>query len=73
MTRHLFGLATPQTKHDIETAIKMCIDNFEPRAKVISVVVHTDADKNGFRVDLTFQVINVPEPVTIELFLERLR
>ena len=73
VTRHLFGLTSPQTKHDIESAIKMCISNYEPRAEVISVVVKTDFDKNGFNVDLTFKVVNVPDPVTVELFLERLR
>jgi hypothetical protein len=36
-------------------------------------MVDGDLDKNGFNVTLIFRVINVPEPVTIELFLERLR
>ena len=57
----------------IEYAIKNTIANFEPRAEVISVNVGGNIDKNEIHVTLTFRVINVPEPVTIELFLERLR
>jgi len=73
VTRYLFELATPSTKADIEYAIKNTIANFEPRAEVISVNVGGNIDKNEIHVTLTFRVVNVPEPVTIELFLERLR
>lgn len=73
VTRLLFELATPSTKIEIENAIRTVIKNFEPRAEVLNVFVGGDIDKNGFDVTITFRVINHPEPVTIELFLERLR
>ena len=73
VTRYLFELATPSTKIEIENAIRTVIKNFEPRAEVLDVFVGGDIDKNGFDVTITFRVINHPEPVTIELFLERLR
>ena len=73
VTRHLFQLSTPHTKHDVKGAIENCIANFEPRASVISVIVGGDLDKNGFDVTINFRVVNTPDPVTIELFLERLR
>ena len=73
VTRLLFELATPSTKIEIENAIRVAIKNFEPRAEVLDVFVGGDIDKNGFDVTITFRVINHPEPVTIELFLERLR
>jgi phage baseplate assembly protein W len=73
VTRHLFELATPHTIHNIETAIIDCISNYEPRAEVLGVIVDGDLDNNGFNVSLTFRVINIPNPVTVELFLERLR
>ena len=73
VTRHLFQLSTPHTKHDIKNAVETCISNFEPRATVISVFVGGDLDKNGFEVTINFRVINTPDPVTIELFLEKLR
>jgi len=73
VTRHLFQLSTPHTKHDVKTAIETCIANFEPRATVLSVFVGGDLDRNGFEVTIEFRVVNTPDPVTIELFLERLR
>ena len=69
----MFELSTPHTIHNIESAIKNCIYNYEPRAEVINVFVAGDLDNNGFNVSLTFRVINTPDPVTVELFLERLR
>ena len=40
---------------------------------MLGVIVDGDLDNNGFNVSLTFRVINIPNPVTVELFLERLR
>lgn len=73
VTRHLFELGTPLTKHNVKSAIEIAIANFEPRAEVISVFVGGDLDTNGFEVTIEFRVVNHPNPVTIELFLERLR
>jgi uncharacterized protein len=73
VTRHLFQLSTPHTKHDVESAIRVCISNFEPRAEVIDIIVGGDLDKNGFDVTIIFRVVNTSDPVTIEIFLERLR
>jgi uncharacterized protein len=73
VTRHLFQLSTPHTKHDVKGAVENCILNFEPRAQVIEVIVGGDLDKNGFEITIMFRVVNTPDPVTIEVFLERLR
>ena len=73
VTRHLFELSSPMTKSNIQGAVKLAIANFEPRAEVISVFVGGDLDRNGFDVTIEFRVVNHPNPVTIELFLERLR
>ena len=73
VTRHLFGLSTAHTKHDIEIAVKTCLQNYEPRVIVDDVVVGGDLDNNGFNVSIFFTVINTPEPIEISLFLERTR
>ena len=73
VTRHLFELATPHTIHNIESVVRNCIYNHEPRAEVIDVFVTGAPDNNGFNVSIHFRVINTPDPVTVELFLERLR
>ena len=73
VTRHLFGLSTAHTKHDINLAVRNCLKNFEPRVEVDEVRVSGDLDRNGFNVSIFFTVIKSPEPVEVELFLERIR
>jgi phage baseplate assembly protein W len=73
VTRYLFELPTPHTKHDLEASIRICLQNHEPRVTVLNVEAHTDMDRNGFNVSIMFRVINTSQPVTIVLFLERLR
>ena len=59
VTRHLFGLSTPHTKHDIEIAVKTCLQNYEPRVVVDNVIVSGDLDNNGFNVSIYFTVIKI--------------
>ena len=73
VTRHLFGLSTPQTKHDIVMAIQTCLTNYEPRVVVNDISITGDLDKNVFNVSIFFRVINSPEPIEVALFLERTR
>ena len=89
VTRHLFGLATAATKHDIAEAIATCLRNYEPRVIVDRVNVFGNADeiahvqsdirvtgnidRSGFNVSIFFRIINSPEPIEVSLFLERIR
>ena len=73
VTRHLFGLSTAHTKHDIQLAVETCLANSEPRVTVDNVVVSGDLDRNGFNVSIFFTVLNSPEPIEVALFLERIR
>ena len=73
VTRHLFGLSTAHTKHDIALAIQSCLKNYEPRVIVDNVSVTGDLDKNGFNASIFFRVINSPEPIVVGIFLERAR
>ena len=89
VTRHLFGLSTANTKHDIVNAVRTCIINYEPRVTVDDVaVVSSDdkitikeggirvsgnIDKNGFLVSIYFRIQNSPEPIEVSMFLERIR
>ena len=73
VTRHLFGLSTAHTKHDIALAVQSCLKNYEPRVIVDNVSVTGDLDKNGFNASIFFRVINSPEPIVIGIFLERTR
>lgn len=57
----------------ITDLIKNAIGNFEPRVKLEDLVVEPFPDENGYKVFLTFFMVNDPEPITISLFLERIR
>jgi len=66
-------LVSPTTAVVLQSEIRQVITNFEPRVRLIDISVLGDIDKNGYYVTIEFRVINIPNPVTIELFLERLR
>lgn len=53
--------------------ITQTIVNFEQRVKLQSVDIEPDPDRNGYRVFITFFYANSPEPVTVSIFLERIR
>ena len=57
----------------IEREIEETITNFEPRVQISSVIAIHAPDENGYKVRLEFFVINNPDPITINFFLERIR
>ena len=69
----LFELMTPQMNHAISKQIQKLIINYEPRARLVQVATIPNFDRNAYNVKISFYVVNVPEPVTVESFLERLR
>ena len=69
----LFDLVGPTTAVVLQDEIRRVIENYEPRAELVNVRVIGDINKNGYYVTIKFQPISTPSPVTIELFLERLR
>ena len=69
----LFELMTPQMNHVISKQIQKLITNYEPRARLVQVATIPDFDRNAYNCKIFFYVVNQPEPVTVETFLERLR
>jgi len=57
----------------IEREIEETITNFEPRVQISSVVAVAAPEDNGYKIRLEFFVINNPDPITINFFLERIR
>jgi phage baseplate assembly protein W len=57
----------------IEKEISEVIGNFEPRAQVSKVTAISSPDENAYKVELEFFIINNPNPITINFFLERIR
>ena len=50
------------------------IEQFEPRARLISVTAFPNLDRNEYECTIQFYVVNAPtELVDLTVFLERLR
>ena len=70
----LFEPMTPITANILTRKIEDVIENFEPRAKLISVRAQPNIDRNEYTVTVEFYVINTPtELVDLTVMLERLR
>ena len=69
----LFENITPQMNHVISKQIDLLIRNFEPRARLVQINVQPFIERNGYRASISFFVVNTPERVEVETFLERLR
>lgn len=69
----LFENITSQTFITMQEHIKDVIEAHEPRADVIDVVVAQTFNDHEVQVTIVFRVVNVQEPVTLELLLERVR
>ena len=74
MRAMLFENMTPLTAAVISRKVEDCIENFEPRARLVAVKSVPDFDNNSYRVSVEFYVVNAPtELVDLTIFLERLR
>ena len=69
----LFENISPQTESALKSAIESAIENFEPRASLIDVIVQPMPDENAYAVTVAFGIINSPEPIVLELLLNRIR
>ena len=70
----LFENMTPTTSHILTRKIEMVIEQFEPRARLISVKAFPNLDRNEYECTISFYVVNTPtELVDLTVFLERLR
>ena len=69
----LFELMTPQMNHLITKQIEQLIKNYEPRCRLVQVFTQSMIERNGYSIQISFYVVNNPNPVTVESFLERLR
>ena len=70
----LFELMTPVTATILARKIEDVINNFEPRARLISVTALPNLDRNEYEVSIEFYVVNQPtELVDLTIMLERVR
>tara|TARA_Y100000996_G_C22179560_1_gene502205 strand:- start:57 stop:446 length:390 start_codon:yes stop_codon:yes gene_type:complete len=73
ITRHLFEPMTVATTLRLETDIKNVINNFEPRVRLSEVRVQAVESENGYKISLTFFIVNEEVERQTVFFLERYR
>jgi len=69
----LFENFTPLTGIFIRRKVQEVLDNYEPRAKVSSINVNEQPDRNAIDVIVSFYVLNLPNPVSVTTTLQRIR
>jgi phage baseplate assembly protein W len=58
----------------VKSEIEYTINAFEPRVRLIEVIVDENYDDNGYDVEVEFEVVGLPEKSqSLNLFLERTR
>ena len=73
VTSKLFENASKLTEFNTARSIRIALANYEPRAEIIKVKVTANPDTNNLTVSLKFRVTNDPEPITLDVLLERIR
>jgi len=73
LKRMLFEPVDNATAALLEREISETIENYEPRVQLKDVSAEGFPDENGYKVEITFYLINNPDPVTVDFFLERVR
>ena len=70
----LFENMDPMTAVVLTRQVEDVINNFEPRARLVSVRTNPDFDRNQYNVSVELYVVNAPtELVNLDIMLERLR
>jgi phage baseplate assembly protein W len=69
----LFENFSPQTESSLRDYIETTINNYEPRANLIDVIVSALLEANAYSVTVVFSVINKSEPIVLDILLNRIR
>jgi phage baseplate assembly protein W len=69
----LFEPATPMLSMMLKRAISDTIINFEPRVRLIDVIVNLQPDQNAVNVTIIFSIVNTIRPISVNLTLKRTR
>ena len=69
----LFENITAQTFITMAEHIKDVLVAHEPRADVLDVVVSDTYNEHEVQVQIVFMIVNIQEPVVVEIILDRIR
>jgi phage baseplate assembly protein W len=57
----------------VRSTIRETIENHEPRANIVDIGVIANSENNSYSVKIIFKIINIPEDITLDLILNRVR
>jgi len=57
----------------LKDTIFEALENSEPRALIKNVELFPDYDRNAYLITIVFSIINIPEDITFNFFLNRAR
>ena len=69
----LFEPIDPITTVLLQHEMRATIEAYEPRVNIRQLTVTPSSDEQGYDVDCLFNIVNQTEPVTLILYLSRLR
>ena len=69
---YLFEPIIPQTTISIQKSIEDIINKYEPRVILNDVEVIPEIDESRYTINITFSMLNDPNPIGVDFFLERL-
>jgi len=69
----LFEPSDSITMADLRSGIRTLIDNYEPRVRLLELIVTDIPDRNSYNIAITYTYANASSPVALQVTLERLR
>jgi|TARA_Y100000289_G_scaffold63496_1_gene74073 phage baseplate assembly protein W len=73
ITALIFELSNNTTSDEIKENITNAIEYYEPRAKILDIIVNANPDSNTVSVSIQFKVVSTEEIVILETSISRLR
>jgi phage baseplate assembly protein W len=73
ITKYLFEPFSPLIQSEIKSTIESMVENYEPRAKILDVIVSDDTDSNSLYITVKFATITNAQPQQLEITLYRVR
>tara|TARA_R110002126_G_scaffold58818_2_gene154987 strand:+ start:1147 stop:1566 length:420 start_codon:yes stop_codon:yes gene_type:complete len=69
----LFEPMSSFTSNNLNRFIQETIDQYEPRAKVITIKINAQEQHNRYVVTIIYMLINRPDPISVNVTLQRVR
>ena len=74
LSKTIFELNTQEAAYYLEDEIRLLLDNFEPRVKVIAVDSDIDLESNDLNIKMQYNIVGLSiPPQTIEFLLQPTR